>query len=217
MNGKKALAVLLCAMFFCMLTAVAIAQESVLDETAEVVPVELEESAHGGGHGGGHDAHAAGWNKIDTFKTMNFVVLAAALIFLIWRFGAPALNTRITDLEKELDELNAKKQAAEAELAEHSKRLSALAGEAEKLVADYVQQGKAARDKILAEAEAAADRLREQASRHMEHELSDAKDKLREKILAAAVDMSEGLIRSNINDRDQDSLVAEYLDKVVAQ
>jgi F-type H+-transporting ATPase subunit b len=82
---------------------------------------------------------------------------------------------------------------------------------------DFVRQGEAARDKILAEAARAADRLQEQAQRHMTHELKQAQDRLKEQMLAKAVAMGEKLIKDNINEADQQRLVDEYLDKVVAQ
>ncbi|MEW5736546.1 MAG: hypothetical protein AB1921_17000 [Thermodesulfobacteriota bacterium] len=217
MKGKKALAICLISAVLVLFTAVIVAAEEsieqVVDETVQVEPVEME-----GGHGGGHGAaHGGGWTKTDTYRVMNFAILAAALIYCMRRFGAPAMNSRIASLEKELNDLNERKQAAEAELAAHTQRLDSLASEAEKIVADYVAQGKAAREKIMAEAETAADRLREQARRHLEHELADAKDRLRAEIMKEAVAVGEGLIKKNINAQDQDRLVTEYLDKVVSQ
>jgi F-type H+-transporting ATPase subunit b len=165
---------------------------------------------------GGH-WHAQHWVSTDFWRIMNFLVLLAALVYLFKKVGTPALNKRITDIEQDLKNLEAKKEAAARDLLAMEKRLVGLEEEARRVVDDYVRQGEAARDKILAEAAHAADRLQEQAQRHMAHELKQAQDRLKEQMLAKAVALGEKLIKDNINEADQQRLVDEYLDKVVAQ
>ncbi len=167
------------------------------------------------------DAHASTdyktWKDIDTWKVVNFAVLAIAVFVLVRKPAANALAGRIEDIQKELDDLEARRKAAAAEVDEVNKRLENLEAEAAKVVEGYVAQGEAARDKILAEAKKAADRLSDQAQRHMEHEIEDAKKRLRADILDRAIEMGEQLIAKNITEQDQDRLVGEYLDKVVTE
>ncbi|MDI6795683.1 MAG: hypothetical protein QMD09_01995 [Desulfatibacillaceae bacterium] len=165
----------------------------------------------------GGSFHPQHWTSVDFWRIMNFLVLLAALVYLFKKVGSPALAKRISNIEQELKDLEAKKEAAARELLEMEKRLVGLEAEAQGVVDDFVRQGEAARDKILAEAARAADRLQEQAQRHMAHELKQAQDRLKEQMLAKAVAMGEKLIKDNINEADQQRLVDEYLDKVVAQ
>ncbi len=173
-----------------------------------------------GGHGGegGHgQAAGAGWKSTDTYRVLNFLVLAGALFFAVRKPAKQALAGRVEDIRKELASLEDKKKAAEAELAAFGERLGKMDAEAKAIVDDYVALGKAAKARILAEAEKAADRLRDQARRHMEHELSEARRALKEEILNRAMALSEERIRTGINEEDQNRLVGEYLEKVVAQ
>ncbi|WP_051327507.1 ATP synthase F0 subunit B [Desulfatibacillum aliphaticivorans] len=175
-----------------------------------------EAAAHGGE--GGHGASDwKTWKDIDYQKVLNFAILFGFLFWVVRKPAGAALTGRIEDIQKELDDLEARRKAASEEVAAINARLQNLEGEAQKIVDDYVAQGEVAREKILAEARKAADRLTDQAQRHMEHEVADAKKRLRTEILEKAIAMGEQLIAKNITEQDQDRLVGEYLDKVVTQ
>jgi F-type H+-transporting ATPase subunit b len=127
-----------------------------------------------------------------------------------------ALDSRIKGIKDQLNELEAKKKDAEKELAEYSERLLHLEQEGEKIVEEYVRQGNEAKARILDEAKQTAGKLEEQARRNIEHEFKQAKIKLQQDILEKALVNAETLIKDNITIQDQDKLVDEYLEKVVA-
>ncbi len=166
---------------------------------------------------GDGEAHGAGWAATDTYRVINFTVLVVALFLLLRKPASNAMNARIESIRKQLDELEAKKLAAEKEMAAYSERLKGLEAEAESIIGEYVKQGEKAREMILAEARKSADKLQEQAKRHMEYELKDAREKLRDEILEKAVAMGEELIRKSISDEDQNRLADEYVEKVVSK
>ncbi|MBU2490450.1 MAG: ATP synthase F0 subunit B [Proteobacteria bacterium] len=168
-----------------------------------------------GGHG--EAAPSAGWRATDTYRVLNFLVLAGVLFFAVRKPAKAALAGRIEDIKKELADLEERKQAAQAEMKAYEERLSKMDAEARTIVEDYVAQGEAAKARILDEAGKAAERLKEQAKRHMDHEFDEARRALKEEILNRAVALSEEKIRTGINDEDQNRLVGEYLEKVVAQ
>jgi F-type H+-transporting ATPase subunit b len=168
-------------------------------------------ASEGGGHGGHH-----GWASTDTFRIMNFAVLIIALFFLLRKPVSKALNGRITGIQEQLEELEQKKVAAEAQLSEYNKKIQALDLEAEKIVEEYIRQGNEAKERILKEAESAAERLEEQAKRNIEHEFAQAKVKLQAEVIEKALAKAEELITAKITAEDQDKLVDEYLEKVVA-
>ena len=60
------------------------------------------------------------------------------------------------------------------------------------------------------------EKLEEQARRNIEHEFKQAKIKLQQDILEKALVNAETLIKNKITSQDQDKLVDEYLEKVVA-
>lgn len=171
-----------------------------------------------GAAGGGHEGEAAtkGWVTTDTWRVMNFLVLAVGLFFLARKPVSQGLKGRIKGIQDQLAELETKKKEAETQLAQYNQKLSLLDQEAEKIVASYIQQGKEAKARILEEAKEAADRLEEQARRNIDHEFKQAKNKLKVEIVEKALAAAEEIVRGQITAEDQEKLVDEYLDKVVA-
>ena len=174
--------------------------------------------ASSGGEGGGeHGAQAPkGWVATDTYRVMNFVVLAVALFLVLRKPVAQALNGRIKDIQDQLSDLEAKKKEAEKELAGYNERLARLDQEAKEIMEEYVRQGQEAKARILKAAEASADKLEEQAKRNIEHEFEQAKAELQEEILEKALVEAEAIVKAKITEDDQNRLVDEYLEKVVA-
>ncbi|MDM8521977.1 ATP synthase F0 subunit B [Desulfococcaceae bacterium HSG8] len=170
--------------------------------------------ALGSGGGDEHGAKPKGWIATDTYRVINFAVLAIALFFVLRKPISQSLDSRIKGIRDQLSELEAKKKVAEKELAEYNEKLLLLDQEAEKIVADYLKQGEEAKKRILAEAEAAAEKLEDQAKRNIGQEFERAKSQLREDILEKALVKAEEIVRQRITDEDQDRLVDEYLEKV---
>jgi len=164
------------------------------------------------GHG---DAAPKGWVKEDTYRVMNFAVLAIALFFILKKPLSQALSARITGIKDELETLEGRKKEAEKQLAEYNQKLEQLDGEAEKLIQEYVKQGHEAKERIIKAAESTATKLEEQAKRHIEHEFKQAKKQLQAEILEEALTKAEAIIKSKISSDDQDRLVDDYLEKVV--
>jgi F-type H+-transporting ATPase subunit b len=149
------------------------------------------------------------------WRTMNFVVLAGALIFLLRKPIAQALEARRQGIRDQLDDLEKQKQEAEKQLAEYKTKLSRLEQEVGAIVAEYVKQGEALKEKIIEEAKASAEKLQDLAKKNIEHEFDKAKQELRAEVADQAVAMAEALIKKNVNDEDQNRIIDEYLTKVV--
>lgn len=162
------------------------------------------------------ESKSKGWVATDTYKVMNFGVLAIGLFILMRKPVSQALNSRIGGIKEQLSELEEKKQAAEKQLAEYTEKFSSLEQETEKLIEDYIRQGNEAKARIIDEAKKAADKLEEQARRNIDHEFKQAKLELQQEILEKALQKSEEILKNKITAKDQEKLVDEYLDKVVA-
>jgi F-type H+-transporting ATPase subunit b len=169
------------------------------------------------GDGGGHsETPAKGWVKTDTYRVFNFGVLAVGLFLLLRKPVAQALNARITGIREQLNELETKKEEAEKELASYKEKLALLEKEAEQIVEDYIKQGNEAKQRILKEAELTAEKLEDKARRNIDHEFKQAKVQLQSEIIEQALEKAEKKIIEKITSEDQDRLVDEYLEKVVA-
>lgn len=169
-------------------------------------------AASDGGHGEVHNS----WLTIDTWKLLNFGILAIAG-FIIAKKTVPAvLNARSKGIEKEINELEQKKADAEKKLAEYQAKFKNLDQETKQIVEEYIRQGEDAKKRILAEAEAQAEKLEDMAKRNIEQEFKSARAKLQQEIVEKAMEKAEEVIKASISSEDQDKLVDDYLKKVVA-
>jgi len=170
-----------------------------------------------GSSGGGEATATKGWVATDTYRVMNFSLLALVLFFLLKKPASKALGDRIKSIKEQINDLEQKKGEAEKELERFNQKLSLLEKEAEEIVEKYKQQGEEARAKIIKEAEAAAGKLQDQARKNMDYELEEASKKLQGDILEKALAKAELMIQEQISKEDQDRLIDEYLQKVEAQ
>jgi F-type H+-transporting ATPase subunit b len=160
-------------------------------------------------------AAGGGFTATDGYRVMNFVVLAALVVFLVRKPITRALNGRITGIQDQLKDLEARKAEAEKQLAETNQRLSALEKEAERIVADYIRQGQEAKARILKEAEAASAKVQAQARRNIAYEFDQAKARLQAEIFEKSLATAEELLTRSITTQDHTQLVEDYLEKVV--
>ena len=164
----------------------------------------------------GGDSGSKGWVKTDWFRVMNFVVLAGALFFILRKPVSQALSSRINDIKEQLESLEAQRAEAEKRLAQYNEKLAQLESEAAKIVDGYIKQGNEAKAKILKEAEQTAEKLQAQARRNIEHEFDKAKQKLQQEVVESSLQKAEERLKKEITAQDQDKLVDEYINKVVA-
>jgi len=167
---------------------------------------------------GSSDGEAApkGWTKTDTYRVMNFTVLAVGLFFVLRKPAGQALTGRIQGIKEQLEELEAKKQEAEKQLAQYNERLSLLDKESEQILETYIKQGEEAKEKILAQAQLSAEKLEEKAKRQIDQAFEQARIEVQEQILEKALVKAESMIKEGISAEDQERLVNDYLQKVVA-
>lgn len=164
----------------------------------------------------GAETGAKSWIATDTYRVMNFVVLLVALIFILRKPISQALSSRIKSIREQLELLETQKAEAEKQLAQYNEKLSQLEKEAEKIVQGYIKQGNEAKAKILKEAQDSAEKLQAQARRNIEHEFDKARQELQREVVEKSLVKAEEALKKAITAKDQDKLVDEYLDKVVA-
>lgn len=169
-----------------------------------------------GSEGGQGEGGPKGWVATDTYRVMNFVVLALGLFFILRKPASGALDDRIKGIKEELSLLESKKKEAEKNLFHYNEKLAQLNNDAEKIIAEQIRQGNEAKERIVKAAGSAALKLEEQARRNIEHEFKQARLKLKEEVVEKALIKAEEMIKSRISGKDQEQLVSEYLEKVVA-
>ncbi|PIE59629.1 MAG: hypothetical protein CSA32_02910 [Desulfobulbus propionicus] len=150
------------------------------------------------------------------WRTLNFAALVALLVYFLGKPVASGLSGRQQRIKEELSELEAKKEAAEAEYAEFETKLAGMEQDMEQIVAKAIAQAENEKTRILKEAEKAADDIKAQAQAAIQAELEDVKRSLREEVADQAAMMAEEIIVNNLTDKDQVTITEQFLERVGA-
>ena len=169
------------------------------------------EAAAGGGHGG---ISAEKMQEL-LWRTVNFVVFAGILIYLVAKPAKNFFAQRSQDVATTLDEMAAKQAEFEAAVAAAEARLAAVAKERQGVIQQFIAEGEMEKAKILDKANQVAARIKEMAAFTIEQETKKAAQSLKEEVVGLATQMATDMIKEKATYTDQQGLVEEYLKKVV--
>ena len=169
------------------------------------------------GHGGTLASSLAPAKLKDLFwRTVNFLALVVLLVkFLAKPIGA-GLSGRQQQIKEELDDLSVRRDEAEESYREFEAKLAGMEKEMELVVQKAIAQALNEKERILADAERAAEDIKRQAEAAVQAELEDAKRLLRAEIAEQAAAMAEELIVRNLTPADQIAITEQYLERVGA-
>jgi F-type H+-transporting ATPase subunit b len=167
----------------------------------------------------GHDVHGdlqfSDLLTADFLGTLiNFGVLLLILGWVIRKKGNPALAARRAEVEKELAEAQRLRADAEARHMATATRLEKLDQEILQIRADMIKAGEAERDRIVAQAEEKAARLRKDTSFLIEQQMKQLRKELTERAATAAVMAAQDILRERTTEADQERLAEAYLAKI---
>jgi len=148
------------------------------------------------------------------WRTMNFAVLLIVLIKVLSKPIANGLRARQQSIKEQFTDLEERKAEADSVYQSYEEKLASIDQEISDIIQSAVAQGEAEKERIIDAANRAAEDIRRQAEMAIQHELAEAKLKLREDVANQAVVMAEELIRKNLQDTDQVKLIEDYLAKV---
>ena len=165
---------------------------------------------------GAHHVDTAAQMKDFAWRCLDFAALAAIAIWAIKKADVKGtLAARRTGIERTLKEAVEAKEQAEKKFAEYSQRLDQANKEIEGISLNMRREGELEKERIIAEAHVAAERIKSQAESAAAQEVLKAKNELRAEAARLAVEIAEQKIVKNIAKGDQDKLVGEYISKVV--
>ena len=148
------------------------------------------------------------------WRTLNFAVLLIVLIKVLSKPIANGLRARQQSIKEQFTDLEERKAEADSVYQDYEEKLASIEQEISDIIQSAVAQGEAEKERIIAEANRAAEDIKRQAEMAIQHELAEAKLKLREDVANQAVVMAEELIRKNLQETDQVKLIEDYLAKV---
>ena len=148
------------------------------------------------------------------WRTLNFAVLLIVLIKVLAKPIANGLHARQQSIKEEFTDLEERKAEADNAYRTYEEKLASIDQEISDIIQSAVAQGEAEKERIISDANRAAEDIKRQAEMAIQHELAEAKLKLREEVANQAVVMAEELINKNLQDADQVKLIEDSLAKV---
>lgn len=149
------------------------------------------------------------------WRTVNFVVFAAILVYLLAKPAKKFFAQRTQDVAASLEEMAARQAEFEAAVKAAEERLAAVAKERQNVIQQFVAEGEMEKAKILDKANLVAARIKEMAAFTIEQETKKAAQGLKEEVVGLATQMATDMIKEKATYADQQGLVEEYLKKVV--
>ena len=167
--------------------------------------------ASGGGEGGHEEKN---WFNF-AWRTLNFAILAGFLYWLVGNRIKEFFVGRRDDIKTSLAEAVVAKEEAEKKYKELADKMDKATGEITDISDMIKAQGLAEKEKIIEDAKKAAEQLKEDTQRRVEQEFNKASNQLRAEAVALSVQIAEDILKKNITVEDHESMVRDYLDKVV--
>jgi F-type H+-transporting ATPase subunit b len=171
-------------------------------------------TAFASGGEGGHDSSQ--WKGL-AFKTFNAAIIIGALVW----FLAPKIKSffsgRRQEIKESLESAAAQKAEAEKQYREYSEKIDKASQEIDGIFEMIKAQGVVEKEKIIEDARKVAAKMKEDAQARIEQELSKASTQLRSEAVVLSVQMAEEILKKNITTQDQETMIREYLDKVLSK
>lgn len=185
------------------------------DAHGEETHGEGTDSAHAAAaHGHAEEAHSEAHDPGLLPMVVNFLVLLGIFTLLFRKPLHNFLTNRRARVIEGLEESKRLREAAERKYAEYSERLAHLDEELAKLRKEMIQAGEAERDRIIAEAEARAARMRRDAQFVIDQQMKQLKADLTREAIEAAVKAAEEVLMAQTSAADQERLAQAYLGSI---
>jgi F-type H+-transporting ATPase subunit b len=163
---------------------------------------------HGDAHG---EAHHGPDVTMLIASFVNFFVLVSLFIYLFRDKVTSSLKARRAAIENELNEAARLRKEAEAKHKEYSERLAKLDQELEQIKREMIAAGTKERDRIVAEAEEKASRMRKESEFIIEQQVKQLREEITREASEGAVAAAEQLLLKATTSFDQQRLAQEYL------
>ena len=166
-----------------------------------------------------HHEEGHGKAKLVNFawRLLNFIVLFA----ILYKLSAKAIRNFFAggreSIKTSLEEAVAAKEEAEKRLVEHSDRLDKATAEIQGIADMIKAQGVAEKEKIIEEAKKTAEKIKEDSKARMDQEFKEALNQLRQEATELSVTMAEEILEKNIEAKDHENMVNDFLDRMVSR
>lgn len=147
-------------------------------------------------------------------QAAGFLVLLVLLKLFFWRPMLSLLDERKDRIASQLKDIEDAKSDISALKADYEKRLSVIEETARLKVNEAILEGQRVSQEIKDQAHHEAQRVIKDAREYINEEFSKAKEDLKNRTAALAVEAASRIIEAHITEKDSRRIVQDFLDKV---
>ena len=148
------------------------------------------------------------------WPAVNLLILLAALVYFGRRPIQDFFAARQDRIRDDLDAAASALAEAEARQTEWQRKLVRLDAEMARIREQARERAEAERKHILADASAAAERIRKDARSAVDQELRRAREELRREAAELALEIAAETLRARVNDADRSRLVDDFIETI---
>jgi F-type H+-transporting ATPase subunit b len=179
-----------------------------------ILPLVLTCAVAYASEGGGHEDPWKDWKDF-AWRMFDFGILVGFLYWVAAKKVKEFFFDRRDNIKATIEEKINEKEETEKKFREYSLRLDKATEEIKGIFEMIKAQGLTEKEKIIEDAKKAAAKMTEDTQARMQQELKAARNQLRAEAAELSVAMAEELLKKNINQELHESMVKDYLDKVV--
>jgi len=146
----------------------------------------------------------------------NVAILAAALAFLLYRPVRNILHKRTEKIQKQLQLAEEEMTRAMEMRQEYEQKLEEVERERDEILSEARKQATETSRRLLSDAKAEADAVKERAAQNVEMEWERAESEMRTAIIDVSAVMAEKFVKLAINKQTHDSLFEEAVSDLEA-
>jgi len=159
------------------------------------------------------EGQGANWPNF-FWRSVNFLVLGGLLYWLLAKKVKAFFTGRREGIRTALAEAETAQEAAERKFREYSAKLDEASAEIEQIGEMIRSQGLSEKERIVAEARKAAEKMKEDTRIRIDQEFSKASQQLRSEAARLSVEMAETLLKKHVQSSDHEAMVKDYIEKV---
>ena len=144
------------------------------------------------------------------------IVLIVVVIIFGYKPIKKMVKKRQDYVENNIKEAEEKNQEASTNLTQANETVLASRREASEIVENARIEAEARRDEILHEAEQEVIEMKKRAERDIKQSEEDAKEEIRQRMIEIALDASSELLKRNVENKDNEKLVSDFINEIDA-
>lgn len=147
------------------------------------------------------------------YQLLAFLVLMWLLKKFAWGPLMNVMKQREEHVANEIDQAEKARKEAEKLLAQHQQMVKEARQQSQEFIEQAKLQGETQKEEIITAARQEAERLKESARLEIQQERENAVKALREQVASLSVLIASKVIEKELNEKDQEALIQEYIKK----